>query len=648
MPTSYTYIKDLDCCGGGEVMIQRTILRELDDDIPSGLIRYSRASTEAVGEYKALSRRNGNTRQYDINITTKAGLVRTGSTLGQAAQAVGSILMPGNISRVRSPIRSAGWRAITPGLPGGGRGIRRRNRAARCPEGYQYGGRFTDNRLSTCGAKLFDIPSILGLAISDLQRLARGQVGIQGRVIKPGPGGEDLVRSRAPQIPRVGNENRQRRIEQTGKIIEAMGKPNIDATRMVRQDGFALEPVVSAAVLRTIPDNRDMEGATYLMSLKATADLGGEELGLLSNTGVRNVTYVMPDGSTLSVEKVRNLTVGERRKLGRTVNAAIKTNNSKDPAARLKFLSEETGDGISYTENLVTKDRSISAILKAGRKPGTPERAPAPGKKIGNVDDAVAHINQGRPLSGIKPSILQEALKRANVFKRRSGGILETSGGGEHVIQSASNDFEHINMSVNSEIQKHLGMSAPGIAFVGKGGKRRRYIADTPGGTVRGATVNRNRVFADHSPADVARMLMADLITGTDDRQPSGVTSVGETLVPTVIPSGLTDLDEIKITRRGKERVAAMQPLAAAGMYSAYYRELREDQQRMFQRQILQLVERARAFNFTKFRDRLYADSELSEVEKTHLNIVKRIVESRVKRLVDSRDGIIKLLERAS
>jgi hypothetical protein len=425
-----------------------------------------------------------------------------------------------------------------------------------------------------------------------------------------------------------------------------MGKPNIDATRMVRQDGFALEPVVSAAVLRTIPDNRDMEGATYLMSLKSTADLGGEELGLLSNTGVRNVTYVMSDGSTLSVEKVRNLTVGERRKLGRTVNAAIKTNNSKDPAARLKFLSEETGDGISYTENLVTKGQSISAILKAGRKPGAPELAPAPGKKIGNVDDAVTHINQGRPLSGIKPSILQEALKRANVFKRQSGGILETSGGGEHVLQSASSDFEHINLSVGSEIQKHLGMSASNVAFVGKGGKRRRYIADTPGGAVRGATVNRNRVFADHSPTDVARMLMADLITGTDDRPSSGATSVGDTLVPSLIPSGLINLDEIKITARAKERVAAMGPVAPAGIYSAYYRELREDQRRMFQRQILQLVERARKFNFTQYRDRLYRDSELSDGEKGHLNIVQRIVESRIKRLVGSRELITGLLER--
>ena len=117
MTFSYTYTKELDCCGGLEVEVKRTVLRTLDENIPSGLIRYSRVSDEAVAEYKALSHRNGNSRQYDISVTTKAGLVRSGSRLGQAAQAVGSILTPGNISRVRSPVRSAAWRAITPVLP---------------------------------------------------------------------------------------------------------------------------------------------------------------------------------------------------------------------------------------------------------------------------------------------------------------------------------------------------------------------------------------------------------------------------------------------------------------------------------------------------------------------------------------------------
>jgi len=653
MATTYTYTKELDCCDGLEVQVKRTILRTLDESIPSGLIRYARASDLTVGEYKALSRRNGNTRQYEINITTKAGLVRSGSRLGQAAQAVGSVLTPGNISRVRSPIRSAAWRALTPGLPGGGRGIRRRNRAARCPEGYQYGGRFTDNQLSTCGAQLFDIPSPLGAIIAALRRGPQTGKPIEGQVITGKPGA-DLLQSRRPQIPRVGNEMPQRRNQAVAKLIEAMGKPDIDAARMVRRDGFQLEPVVSPAVLRTIPDNRDMEGATYLMSLTSLDNMGGQELGLLSNTGVTNITYVLPNGSSASIEKVRALTVGERRKLGRTVNAAIKKDNDSDPAARLKFLSEETGDGIAYKENFKGKAQTLAEALKA--KPGKAKPASqrtivdamegkpfkgAAGKKIGAIDDAVAHINGGGSLAEIKPSILQEALKQVNAFKKRPGGIFETSNGDRFSVRASSNDFDHLHAALASEIQRHLGLNPSAIALVGKGGKRRRYITDAP-------AVDTERTFKDSAPAEVARMLLADLMAGIDERTPGATTSLGDTTIPTPTPSSLTDLDKIQIAKRTEEAISAMRPLSAQGMYNDYYRELRDAQKRAFQTELERLMEQARKFNFTNFRDRLYDDGELSAAEKTHLNIVQKIVEGRIKTLSSSYEAIVARLDESS
>ena len=642
MVTSYTYTKELDCCDGMTVTVRRTILRELDDTVPSGFIRHSRASDGLIGEYKALSHRNGNTRQYGVNVTTKVGLIGSRSRTGQAVQAIGSIITPGNVSRVRSPVRSAAWRAITPGLPGGGRGVRRRNRAHRRPEGYQYGGRFTDNRLSTCGQQLFDIPSALGMAIGAIRRLARGEVGSGGQVIKPGARGDDIIQRRRPHIPKVTDENRALKIKNTEKVIAAMAKPDVDGVRMIRRDGFQLEPVVSPAVLRTIPDNRDMEGATYVMSLKNVGDLGKDELGLLSNTGVTNVTYTMQDGSHVSIEKVRSLTVGERRKLGRTVNAAIKTNNSKDPAARLKFLSEETGDGIAYKENL--KSGSIAEALKG--KPGkgkpdlpdVPEGAEAPGKKIGSVDDAIAHINQGRPLSEIKPSILQEALRQANAFKKSSGGVLEAQDGGRYALRSSSKDFDHLHASVASEVQRHLGLPSPKVAFVGKGGKRRRYAVDAP-------TLNRSKNFDDATPDVVARMMMADLISGIDDRKSSGVSFVGDDAIPTTLPSALVELSELRISERTRESVAAMKPVAGDGMYNTYYRELRDAQKRSFQEEIQRLMTRAQEFNFTDYKNTLYRDGELSGAEKTHLNIIQKIVESRIETLSRSREALIQRLE---
>jgi hypothetical protein len=648
MVSVYTYNKELDCCGGGEVKVRRVILRDLDDAIPSGLIRHSRITSEKIADYKALSLRNGNTRQYDINVTTKAGFIRSGSTLGQAAQALGSMAMPGNSSRFRSPLRSAGWRAITPGMPGG-RGIRGRNRASRCPEGYQYGGRFTDNELSTCGAKLFGIPSLLGAIIGEIRNLADGRVGendgVRGRVIEAGDQGPDVLQRRRPQIPRVGNDNRKAKAANTSKVIEAMAGTEAGTARMVRRDGFQLEPVVSPAVLRTIPDNRDMEGATYLMSLRSIADLGNEELGLLSNTGITNITYVLSDGSSLSIQKVRALTVGERRKLGRTVNAAMKKDNSKDPVARLKYVSEETGDGIAFKQNLKNKKTPIAKAIKAKPSKSATQKATTPiGELIGSVDAAVAHINDGGSLADIDPMILQEVLKTANAFKKAKGGLLLTGDNGKYVSKTPTSDYEHLAVAIAGQIQNHLGLKTPEVAFVGEGGKRRQYLLGTPEGTIRGGSIDRDKTINDLTPKEVAAMLITDLATATPDRETSNAPIVNGTPVPTLSPSGLTDLDKIRIADRTKESIKKMHPSTSANIYNAYYAELRESQRKAFRVQLMALVKQARSFNFTKYRKRLLRDGEFSENEKIHFNIVQTIVTARIRTISASVDALLEIL----
>ena len=80
-------------------------------------------------------------------------------------------------------------------------------------------------------------------------------------------------------------------------------------------------------------------------------------------------------------------------------------------------------------------------------------------------------------------------------------------------------------------------------------------------------------------------------------------------------------------------------------MYNSYYRELREAQRRTFQAELQRLMERAQEFNFTDYRNNLYRDGELSGAEKTHLNIVQKIVESRIEALTRSRDALLERLE---
>lgn len=623
-------------------------------------------------DYKALAKRSGLTRKYSV----KVGLLGTHSPIGQSAQAIGSAVIPGNLSPLRSPIRSGAWGALTPGkprIPGGTGGA---NRASRCPEGYQYGGRFTDSRLSTCGAKLFDIPSAIGLAIGALRRVARGARAIAGdsTPITGDTPPESIVQSRRPQIPRVGNPNPAARAAAAKNIVSQIGQTDAPVVRMVRKDGFALEPVVPAQVLRAIPDNRDMEGADYILSVQDLPQLGGQELGLLSNTGVTKLTYVLPGGSTLSLEKKRQLTVGERRKLGRTVNAASKIDISNDPTARLKEVVAQTGDGIGYSENFLNIKNPNEIVSKPGGKSTTrwvdeifgkgkkakpvvnADRASDSNSKLGknitSVDAAVDQIMSGRPLSEIDPMILQQALSRANVFKRQKldqrRELLETPNGNKYMLHSSAGKYEHIGQKFASDMQQHLGLESPDVFFVGDGEKR-KYIVEDASSLIRGFQVDRRRQFSDYKPEDVARILISDWLTDQRMRDPGSIVPVsnGTDTKPVLtnnFTSGLTDLDEVSIVERQKMTLSQFASGPTNEKYGTYFQELQQQQKFAFRREIDALLLRARQFNFTQFKNRLYSDGRLSDAEKAHLNIIGRILELRIQNYASSRENLMEIL----
>lgn len=622
-------------------------------------------------DYKALSRRSGLTRKYDV----KVGIIGTHSPIGQAAQSIGSIILPGNLSPIRSPIRSGAWRAITPGKPNipgrrpGGDGV------SRCPEGYQYGGRFTDNRLSTCGAKLFDLPSPLGLAIGALRRIARGVVQTGRGESKPITGElmpESIVDSRRPQIPRVGNENRAASVAAAKNLVSEIGRVDKPVARMVRRDGFVLEPVVSAQVLRAIPDNRDMEGATYLLSVQSTDQIGGQELGLLSNTGITKLTYVMPGGSQINLEKKRPLTVGERRKLGRTVNSAAKIDISNDPTARLKEVVNQTGDGIGYSENFVNVKNPNESVSKNGKtiprwadeifgkgKKAKPvaessretDSESSIGKPITDLDRAVALILEGGKLSDIDPTILGQAISRSNVFKiekldaKRS--IVSAPNGSRYILHSPSGENEHIGQRVASDFQQFMGLESPDVFFVGTG-SRRKYLVESPDDIIRGYTVDRKKTFSDYAPEDVAKMLVSDWITDQRVRDPGSIVPVssGDTTKPVVTnnyTSALTDLDKIQIRERTRMTINNFLKSPGNDKYLLYFQQLKKQQQLAFRREIDALLLRARKFNFTQLKTRMYSDGKLSGAEKAHLDIVEQIIETRINVYENSKNTLLEI-----
>ena len=655
MEVSYTYTKDASCCPGEDVTItvKRVILVDLSQPRPSGFICGHRADIESVINYKALSKRNGNTRQYSVK---RVGLIGARSRLGQAVQAVGSAVTPGNISRIRSPVRSRLYSALTPGFGGlPGRGIRGRERSYRCPEGYQFGGRFTDSQLSTCGQQLFDFPSILGETIAAIRRDSARAVGSQA--VKPVAMGrgrdiQDQRERRDPNrtIPRVGAANRQLQRQKVQQLIPQMGKPDIQAHRMIRRDGFDLEPVVTPAVLRTIPDSRDMEGATYLMTIGSDG-IGGEELGLLSNTGVTNLTYVRDDGTSVSIAKVRELTVGERRKLGRTVNAAMKKEAGDDELSRLQYVSEETGDGIQVTEGgaaRTPRPTRAGVTERALEAPEAPEAEAPESEKITSVDEALAHIAQGGNLSDIAPSILEEVLREKNALEVTKK-LVTTPQKRQYTIRSSKNNFEHLHAAFASEIQHHLGLTSPDVAFVGKGDKR-RYLLQDAASTLDGGAVDRRKTVNNASPREMTAMLIADVLTGINKRLPTSLSTVSNEdktrLVAANNPSDLVPLDKLEIRKAAQQRIEEMRSLLPEGVYGKYFDSLQAEQQKLVQQQMTRLIQRAETFDTSIFRQSLSRNGELSPAEKAHLAIIETIFDARLgilrgslKRIIDMVGG---------
>jgi hypothetical protein len=87
-----------------------------------------------------------------------------------------------------------------------------------------------------------------------------------------------------------------------------------------------------------------------------------------------------------------------------------------------------------------------------------------------------------------------------------------------------------------------------------------------------------------------------------------------------------------------------MASLSENGLYQGYYRELKSAQKRQFLAVINKLLERARAFNFEKYQARFAIDGQLSQAEKTHLQIIQKIVNQRIDSLERAGDIIRKIL----
>lgn len=619
------------------------------------------------------------------DFSEKVGLVSSRSRVGRAAQAAGTMFVPGDLSDVRSPIRSTIAEALTPGGGVGGRRLRAGGeREYRCPEGYQFGGRFTDSEWSTCGRQLFDLPSVSPTLLQIARSLFRtpdstiAGSGGEGRVLRGQEVSGGTIQSRAAQIPRVGPMSKKAREDAINEVVRDLSTNASVSSMMVRRDGFPMQPVVTFGDLRKVPDNRNMEEAAVLLRPGSIDDLGKDELGLLSNTGVTSLVYVFPNGSTIRMDRARPLSVGERRKLGKTVSSASQMDNSSDPLARLNSVIAESGDAISLKPDF-SKIKNADEVISSGKDEGKPRWAveafkgdlkervtpaevaetakpEAPTEKpetgvITNLENAIEHINNGGNLSDIDPSILMQAVNRSKAYKERRLGrgqtLYQREDGVSFVETVPSKDFEGLGSHFSSEMQQHLEIPAGKVRLVGSGDKR-PYLMQTPDSVMPGGSVKKGATLSEMEADDLVGLMVSDYLTDVRRRSPASIAGVStEDGVRAVssnnAPSALAGLSAEELKAR---RQLSLSDFADSDA-KAIAQDLKKRSQEIRQRIIEvydDLIQRARAFKWDTYLQRLTRDGKLSQSERRHMEIVKSVYDQRLENLTNSRDAFAQLL----
>lgn len=620
---------------------------------PKSVLHTHDKGNRVLTEYKAIAMLYGHSRKRVSNSIIAQDVIKykgIGHSLLSAA-------IPGDSDPYRSPIRSAFYRAITPG-GGSNRGgsMPGENRGYRCPEGYQHGGRFTDSRLSTCGMMLFDIPGLgraIGAAISSVPN-ARDS---EGRLLTGGPY-PDIQQGRKPNIliPKVGGISRNAQIQNINALITQLGASDKRTSRLVRRDGFVLEPVVPSSVLRVIPDNRNMEGASYVTSATTRNDFGRDELGMLSNSGINEIVYVMPGGSTVKLSKNRQLTVGERRRLGRLVSSSSSKKNDTDPLAPIRYIVNEAGDYLTYEENFVgiknphqligngKRERWVDEVfadrgrLKRQRNSRDEMRETESfgqvNSRITTLEGAITHIQNGGSLGDIKPSVLAKLLSSKEYTKRLDGNAVQI-GPRTYMLEKQKAKYAAISERFAEDVQQFLGVESLDVFPVGKG-DRRSFLRERPESTIIGSKINRLKTWSDLSLNDVTGLFISDMLTDVRERKPESVLAVDlgdRTFGMSVFNdgAGLTNLSDIEITNRMKMAIEDLLSSPTGSVYSDYYNKLKASQQAQMRKMISMLLKKARKFNFNQYQDRLFASDELSEGEKIHIDVLGIIFKQRIK-----------------
>lgn len=581
-------------------------------------------------------------------VYTKAGTINAGGPVGQTLQSIGSAVTPGNISKLRSPVRSRLYSMITPGgprIPGanipGARG------ASRCPAGFAFGGRFTDNEFSTCGAQLFDIPSPIALAIRALRRVnnvpTAARVENLSDVVEGGTSPDRLSQiRRMAQIPKNGTLNAQSLASSVRTSITALKGAPAGEGRMIRRDGTILRPIVPSSVLRTFSGNPDMEDGVMVRAMQAPKDISSDDLALLAGAGIQQVSFVAPNGTQIGVKRVRDLTVGERRKFGRQLNNVVGESDEYDVGSNLREFTTQTNGAFEYTQDFPTVKNPteiVSFMGKDGRKRDAPRWVYETFFKKGKPKQSTATESTDlRDPFTLPASEIVAAITTSKNYKGKKVGramLLERVDGKSFMLLPQTVENGSLSRQIYSDVAKNIGVKMPQSKLVGTAGMRQVLQEDEIASSRPKAIDYLGVLFADVL-LDKRNRSDKELFQSRDGKWISFPT--GNEL------SAGAGLSKEDIERRFNIDLPE-EMLSSYRDYGKAFANLSDRERQLLTVSWDDLLEKARSFDWAKYIARLNSDGILSSAERAHVDVARRLYDRRLANLSKLKERFLELVK---
>lgn len=641
---------------------------------------------KAAVALKLLDERLSTRGQIDI----KAGVIRDESAAGRAGQALGSLLLPGDTTPLTNP-RSAVFSAITPGGGGGfgriGRGggvpgvvgIARRARRAqlRCPAGYENGGRFATRGFGNCGRILFELPNrrLLGLTALNKPFLKAPPSEAMIRALGGGPlSGSTIQIQRNAQIPRIGGPS-PRRVQTAFDGIVSVIQKNPQARFMARRDGFILAPAVSSTFLAGVRKSPDMEGASFFAGAPSPSDIGVEHAPLIWQNKVRSLNNVLPGGGTTTLEAARELTNGDRRRLGRMWAQISRAPAGKfDGGDKLREIARQSDGALTYRENIpdvedandlitATRNGQTAQVRRwvfqkymaanapgrdKGQAPWKSERVArqsadtAPEKTISSLEDAIAHLNGGGSLADIPSEFLSRALARSDKYAKKRGKnrttIFDGGRGNRWVSAPAKDDFEHLSRRVSSDVQSFLGLKAPRV-FADGDNEMRGSIFEERSNVVDGAFDSDPLLRANQR--DLFTLAISDYLLDNRGRSEQNLATVKVSNRRNTFSTGDPLAGGVGLSAE-ELRQRRVQVLGAwydrdGGAYRDAFTDVSARQRQILLQFYNDTIKKAEEFKWEEYIKRLAADGKLTKPEQVRLDLMRDIFQGRLENLRSSK-----------